>query len=145
MGWRARPVRAVVVLLAVSVVCLGAGAALGAAAAGVLASTYTAHATVLVTPLEGNPFNPTGNGDDLENLQSEAQLAQSDAVANLVASSALDPAGDLTVEVPPNTQLLEFSYQAAGGAAAARDGVQELASAYLKFRSEEHTSELQSH
>lgn len=134
MGWRARPVRAVVVLLAVSAVCLGAGAALGAAAAGALASTYTAHATVLVTPLEGNPFNPTGNGDDLENLQSEAQLAQSDAVANLVASSALDPAGDLTVEVPPNTQLLEFSYQAAGGASAARDGVQELASAYLKFR-----------
>lgn len=134
VGWRARPVRAAAVLLAVSVVCLGAGAALGSVAAARLASTWTAQASVLVTPLEGNPFNPTGNGDDLNNLQSEAQLAQSDAVATLVSSPALDADGSLTVEVPPNTQILDFSYQAPGEAAA-RDGVQALASAYLKFRS----------
>ena len=131
--WRARRARAAALLLLVAVVCAAVGGVLGAGAASVLASTHTAQSTVLVTPLEGNPFNPTGNGDDLNNLQSEAQLAQSDAVANLVAASDLDPAAELTVQVPPNTQLLEFSYESTSREAA-RTGVQELASAYLKFR-----------
>lgn len=131
--WRARRARAAALVLLVAVACAALGGVLGAAAASVLASTYTAQSTVLVTPLEGNPFNPTGNGDDLNNLQSEAQLAQSDAVANLVAASDLDPAAQLTVQVPPNTQLLEFSYEATTREAA-RTGAQELASAYLKFR-----------
>lgn len=131
--WRARRARAAALLLLVAVVCAALGGVLGAGAASVLASTHTAQSTVLVTPLEGNPFNPTGNGDDLNNLQSEAQLAQSDAVANLVAASDLDPAAELTVQVPPNTQLLDFSYESTSREAA-RTGAQELASAYLKFR-----------
>lgn len=127
--WRVTPARAAALLLLLAIMF----GALGFGAATVLASTYTAQSTVLVTPLEGNPFNPTGNGDDLNNLHSEAQLAQSDAVANLVSASSLDPAARLTVTVPPNTQLLEFSYKATEQEAA-RAGAQGFASAYLKFR-----------
>lgn len=109
------------------------GGALGFVAATLLASNYTGRATVLVTPLEGNPFNPTGNGDDLNNLQSEAQLAQSDAVANLVRAPGVDAAAGLTVTVPPNTQLLEISYKAKD-AEAASAGADGFARAYLRFR-----------
>ena len=130
---RTRPGRAVVLLLLLLVCLVVIGGALGLGAATALASSYTAGSTVLVTPLEGNPFNPTGNGDDLGNLQSEAQLAESEAVADLVRESGIDDADGLTVTVPPNTQLLEFSYRAAEREAA-RAGAQQFASAYLKFR-----------
>ncbi len=124
---RLRRAVALVILLALL------GQALGFFAATVVAATYVGHAAVLVTPLEGNPFNPTGNGDDLNNLQSEAQLAQSDAVANLVSAPGVDPTSGPTVTVPANTQLLEFSYEAEE-AAAASAGAEAFARAYLKFR-----------
>ena len=126
---RAAAVAALLVPLLLAIMC----GAIGFGAAAVLASAYTAQSTVLVTPLEGNPFNPTGNGDDLNNLQSEAQLAQSDAVANLVSPSGAVSEAQLTVTVPPNTQLLEFSYEASEPEAA-RAGAQGFASAYLRFR-----------
>ena len=109
------------------------GGALGFASAAAVASTYAGAATVLVTPLEGNPFNPTGNGDDLNNLQSEAQLAQSDAVANLVPAPGAEATAGLTVTVPANTQLLEFRYEAKD-AETARAGAEGFARAYLRFR-----------
>ena len=129
-AWRATPTRVAALTLLLAGLCAG----LGFAAATLVASAYTAHATVLVMPLEGNPFNPTGNGDDLNNLQSEAELAQSDAVAKLVAESGLDTGPRPTVTVPPNTQLLDFSFEARSPDAA-RAGAQSFASAYLAFRS----------
>ena len=55
------------------------------------AEDHTAQASILVSPLDGNPFYPSGRGDDLINLETEAQLVQSDSVANAVAERIGDP------------------------------------------------------
>jgi uncharacterized protein involved in exopolysaccharide biosynthesis len=128
--------RAAALLLATTLV----GGALGLGAATLGAASYTARSTVLVTPLEGNPFNPVGNGDALENLESEAQLANSDAVSSKVAadepgaSSTLLLNG-LTVTVPPNTQILTISYKAPT-AELALSRAQGFARGYLDLRAE---------
>jgi polysaccharide biosynthesis transport protein len=95
-----------------------AGAALGGAAGFRRAATHSAEATILVTPLDGNPFSPTGAGDDLVNLETEAQLVASDTIARQVADqtspgvSVADVLLGLTVTVPTNTQILQIDYQA---------------------------------
>lgn len=101
---------------------------LGAVAGGLYgarASTEeTASATVLVNPLNGNPFSTTGSGDDLKNLQTEAQLVQSDDVAKLVQAreGKRTPLpvllSGLEVEVPANTQILDIGYTARNGTVA---------------------------
>ncbi|MGB3763290.1 MAG: hypothetical protein WA966_08705 [Ornithinimicrobium sp.] len=104
-------------------------------------SDVRAEAVVLVTPLVGNPFSPDGQGEDLLNLQSEAQLVNSDAVATLVArrgGTAPTPEGlleGLSVEVPPNTQILTIAYSAAD-AGVASERAQAFATEYLRFRQE---------
>lgn len=101
-------------------------------------TSYTATTSVLVTPLEGNPYSPEGRGDDLINLETEAQLVTTDTVAKLAAGQlpGSDPArlrAKVSVSVPPNTQVLNISYtdQSARGA---RDGAQAFANAYLQHR-----------
>lgn len=121
------------VLLAVT------GAATGAALAASSDSGDTAQATVLINPLEGNPFLPTSDGGDLLNLQTESRLVASDAVATLVKKKL-----DLTetpeqilegldVEVRPNTAILDISYTGANEKAAVTRA-QAFATVFLQFR-----------
>lgn len=116
----------------------------GAAAGCLLAlrqtGTYEAEAVVLVTPLEGNPFSPTGQGEDLVNLETEAQVVESGAVAKLVArrqgqGTAREMLDGLTIAVPPNTQILRVRYEAES-AQSAESRAQAFAVEYLTYRSD---------
>ncbi|WP_027860028.1 hypothetical protein [Marmoricola sp. URHB0036] len=115
------------------------GTALGVAAGLRRAEDHTAQASILVSPLDGNPFYPSGRGDDLINLETEAQLMQSDSVANAVAErigdpgSASDLLSGLDVSVPANTQILTINYTGGSDAVAVRRA-QGFAEAYLDFR-----------
>jgi uncharacterized protein involved in exopolysaccharide biosynthesis len=124
--------------IAVLVVLTVVGAVLGFAFGSRSAAKYTAEATVLVTPLTGNPYSPDGAGDDLINLETEAQLVTSDAVAQTVATDVRT--SDLTalleglhVTVPPNTQILEVDYTSKDQSVA-RTRARSFANAYLDFR-----------
>ena len=78
----------------------------------------TATTPILLTPLDGNPFDPTNRGSQLVNLESEAQSVRSTDVAELaneVLESDLTESqllSSLAVDVPLNTQILEISYAA---------------------------------
>ena len=115
------------------------GTALGVAAGLRRAEDHTARASILVSPLDGNPYNTTGRGDDLINLETEAQVVRSDPVARAVAEQIGDPAepsdmlSGLTVSVPPNTQILTIVYTASSDATAVRRA-QGFAESYLDFR-----------
>jgi capsular polysaccharide biosynthesis protein len=115
------------------------GAALGAAAGLQRADQRSAEASILVTPLEGNPFSPTGRGDDLVNLETEAQLVASESVARDVATrlgesdDTSELLSGLAVSVPANTQILRVSYTAGSDSVAVRRA-QGFADAYLDFR-----------
>lgn len=102
---------------------------------------HEASATVLVNPLLGNPFSPTGTGEDLLNLESEAQLVASDQVARAVADevgSTGDPRdllGGLQVTVPSNTQTLVVTFSASSQQRAVQRA-QAFAENYLVIRSD---------
>jgi Mrp family chromosome partitioning ATPase/uncharacterized protein involved in exopolysaccharide biosynthesis len=114
----------------------------GVAGGLLLPTSAQATATVLVSPLDGNPYSPNGRGDDLTNLQSEAALVQADAVEKVVRQKfrAADRS-KVTVTVPPNTQVLQITYTASS-ATAARDGAQAFANGYLTYRSQRAQSVL---
>lgn len=116
----------------------GLGAGAGVVAASQVPQSYTAEATVLLNPLDGNPFHPGGSGEDLINLTTEAEIVRSDAVARLAATDAgsTDPGALLTglgVEVLPNTQILDITVTARNGENAVRRA-QAFADAYLDYR-----------
>lgn len=116
-----------------------AGAAVGAFVGEHKSDSYTAEASILIEPLDGNPFSPTGNGDDLVNLQSEAQLLKSDPVARQVQSdlgiqdSPQSIIKNLSVTVPPNTQILTLDYTATDRSTALQRA-DSFASTYLEYR-----------
>lgn len=130
------PRRAAVVLVATML-----GAAGGWFAAGALPPEHTAEATILLNPLEGNAFRPGGNGEDLVNLQTEAEVMRSDAMATAVAEAMpgeQEPAallGKLEATVVTNTQILQVAFTARSAATAAT-GAQTFAEEYLLFRSQ---------
>ena len=72
-------------------VLVATGTALGVAAGLRRAEDHTARASILVSPLDGNPFYPSGRGDDLINLETEAQLVTSDSVARPWPSASATP------------------------------------------------------
>ncbi len=96
-------------------------------------------AVILVNPLEGNPFSPEGSGDDLVNLETEAQLVRSDAMGGLVAGrvddgrTSRDLLDTVKVSVPPNTQLLEITATGASDAEA-NASAQAFAETYVEYR-----------
>ena len=101
----------------------------------------TATTPILVNPLDGNPFYPSTRGEQLINLESEAQAVRSSGVAKKVEAKV---GGDLTadellenvtVAVPVNTQILEISYKDADPATAEKVS-QAFADSYLEFRHE---------
>jgi Mrp family chromosome partitioning ATPase len=106
----------------------------GVAAGLLLPASAKATATVLISPLDGNPYSPNGRGDDLTNLQSEAQLVQADAVQQVVRKKFRSAdRSKVSVTVPPNTQVLLISYTGSS-ATAARDGAQAFAGGYVEYR-----------
>lgn len=124
-------------LLIVALLTIGtlAGVAYGLRSA----DEHTARASILIAPLEGNPFNPSGRGDDLLNLETEAQVVGSDPVARSVAErlgdgvSTIDLLAGLEVTVPPNTQILTIEYSASTDNNAIRRA-QGFADSYLQYR-----------
>jgi capsular polysaccharide biosynthesis protein len=125
--------------LPVIVVLLAVGTTLGFLGARQQPATYTATATVLVEPANGNPYAPGARGQNLANLGTEAQLVSSDAVAQLAKTTLRSKASvaalveQLAVTNPPNSQVLEVAYTDITPAAA-RDGANAFASAYLVAR-----------
>jgi len=123
-------------------VCALGGLVLAGLFTVVRPATYVASASVLVNPAQGNAFAPQQEGDSLVSLETEAQVAQSDAVTTL----ALDRLPDgvtrgalqdgLSVVIPPNTQVLQLFVRAPGAPAAQRRA-QAYATAYLDFRREQ--------
>jgi hypothetical protein len=124
---------------------------LGAAAAGLaggllvpaaLPGGYQATTSVLVHPLEGNPYGPSTQGSDLVNLETEAQVAGSDAVVAAVEDQLADGTGrsdlarGIQVTVGSNTQVLDLTYGSSDPDQAAE--VAELfAATYLQHRSDQ--------
>ena len=125
--------------LALLVAAALAGLGLGVLATFVLGSHYTSQANVLVNPLVGNPYSPEGSGDDLANLETEAQLVKSDVVTAAVSDDTSLPPGRLQsnvhVTVPPNTQILQIAYTDPN-ALRAQSVAQAYAEAYLAYREE---------
>src|SRR3954470_7120197 len=114
----------------------------GVASGLLLPASAKATATVLISPLDGNPYSTNGRGDDLTNLQSEAQLVRADAVQQVVRQKLRGAdRSRVSVTVPPNTQVLQISYTGSS-ATAARDGAQAFANGYLTYRTQRAQSVL---
>lgn len=115
------------------------GTALGMGWASSRQSEHVASAVVMLHPLEGNAYSPGGRGDELVNLETEAQVLRSDAVARVVLAelgetgSAEELLSAVDVEVPANTQLLEITARGPDDAAATRRA-STFASVYLEYR-----------
>jgi succinoglycan biosynthesis transport protein ExoP len=135
-----RPLGSLVRSLALVLVLALIGAVVGYALGSRKADQYTARASVLVSALAGNPYSTDGQGDSLVNLETEAQLVQSDTVASAVANrlGLATPTGllsGLSVAVPANTQILTIEYTA-GSRGDANRRAQAFADTYLDFRSQ---------
>ncbi|TQK73061.1 hypothetical protein FBY23_4885 [Nocardioides sp. SLBN-35] len=128
--------------LRVVVLALLAGLLAGAAAWGWAQRRSQEHvgtATIMLHPLEGNAYSPGGRGDDLVNLETEAQVLRSDTVARAVldqlheTGTPADLLAAVTVAVPPNTQLLQITARGHDDATAvARASA--FGDVYLEFR-----------
>jgi len=141
---RVRTRRIVVLVLVLGIV----GAVVGALVGFRLAGVNTATATVLVNPLDGNPYSTSTSGDDLVNLQTEAQLVSSATVVSSVQQEVggnLDAAtlqSKLSVDVPSNTQIISIAYSSRQGAQATRIA-QTFAEKYLDLRRSRATALVQ--
>jgi Capsular polysaccharide biosynthesis protein len=120
--------------------CVLAGMLGGALVYAVVPATYTATAQVLVTPTgvqdQTNQLGPRQR-ENL-NLDTEAQIAQSAVVAGRAAEKlGIKDIDELrrhvTINVPPNSAILSFSFTASSPSAAAA-GAQAFATAYLANR-----------
>lgn len=124
------------VLIALSAVI---GIFAGVAVTALLPTSYSATASVLVQPLDGNPYAPNAQGSDLTNLETEAQVVASDVIANDVKQALLKaqmPANtrkNLRVGVAPNTQIVQVTYAGQDSDAVEATALQ-YATSYLDFR-----------
>jgi succinoglycan biosynthesis transport protein ExoP len=115
------------------------GAVVGALVGQRISTVLVANATILVNPLDGNPFSTKGRGDDLENLETEAQLIQSNNVARMVqkregrATPIPEILAGLEVSVPPNTQILDIEYSSRSSTTSL-NRAQWFAEEYLAYR-----------
>jgi succinoglycan biosynthesis transport protein ExoP len=123
-----------------------AGLGIGVLATFVLGSHYTSQASVLVNPLVGNPYSPVGSGDDLANLETEAQLVKSDVVTAAVSDQTGVPQAKLQsnvhVTVPANTQILQVAYTDPN-AVRAQTVAQDYAEAYLGYRADRRNANVE--
>ena len=125
--------------LVLTIVLCILGAVAGALVGQRMSTVLVANATILVNPLDGNPFSTKGSGDDLENLETEAQLIRSDDVARMVqkreakATPISEILNGLEVSVPPNTQILQIDYSSRASVVAL-SRAQWFAEEYLAYR-----------
>lgn len=90
---------------------------LGAAAGLLRPPPEKATGTILLNPLDGNPFSTTTRGDNLANLTTEAELVTSTGLLDRVTTatgttlSHDDLRAAASVEVPTNTQLMNITVQ----------------------------------
>lgn len=126
-------------LVLVAVLVAGLSGAAAVAWARHRQGEHVATAVIMLHPLEGNAYSPGGRGDDLVNLETEAQVLRSDAVARAVLDQlgAKGQPSDLlaavSVVVPPNTQLLQITARGSDDmTAVARASA--FADVYLRFR-----------
>ncbi len=103
-------------------------------------ATYTSSVEVLVRPLVGNPLAPdTGVSTQqvTSAMATEAQVVDSEAVADLAAPSLSEPwvpgSGTVKSEVPSNSQIVDITFQAES-ADDAQAGAQATAEAFLDNR-----------
>lgn len=127
------------VALIATLVLAAIGAAVGYALALTLGQTRTATASVLVAPLIGNPYQPEGEGDNLLNVQSEAEVVRSDAVLEGAAARSglqIPTLRDmLTTTVTDNSQIVTISVAAENGDTATQI-TRDVAESFLDFRTE---------
>lgn len=108
-----------------------------------LSTTYTSAATVLLSPAPGNPLTAeSASGSTIQltvAMQTEAELVRTPAIRDVVAEALGRPAPDigetLSVEVPPNTQMLEITFTSTSPTMSA-EGAQAFADGYLEYRAE---------
>ena len=132
----------VILLLA----ALGAVVGLGLGAA--LPQTWSATTKLIVTPLDGNAYNPSTQGTTDANLETEAQIAGSDVVTAQVAAneglgisgSALSQHTDVAVQ--PNTQVLGITYHSSEKTGVAKvSGA--IAQMFLDYRAQRRDDSIQ--
>ncbi|WP_433374706.1 Wzz/FepE/Etk N-terminal domain-containing protein [Actinoplanes sp. CA-142083] len=125
------------IALAATAAGLGAGAALTSA----LPKVYESSTAVLVQSLDQDTNAQGGRTKGTVNLDTEAQLVGSGAVATKAAAllrsprSPIDLARDVSVEVPANTTVLMITFKA-GSPQEAQSGSHAFAEAYLRNREE---------
>ncbi len=120
-------------------VLAAAGLIFGLVLSLALPTIYTASASVLIQPLDGNAYAPNQQGSDLTRLETEAQVVTSDAVhEGVVAAFARDgrrppQRSGLSVSVTTNAQVIQVAYAARSRAVAAA-AAQQYADSYLELR-----------
>ncbi|GAA2490129.1 Wzz/FepE/Etk N-terminal domain-containing protein [Winogradskya humida] len=117
------------------------GVAAGVALTRVMPKVYEASTLVLVLPVEQDANSQNGRTKGAVNLDNEAQLVVSGAVATRAGAlmrspvSPVELARDVSVEVPPNTTVLTIRFSA-DNARDAQTGSHAFAEAYLLNRDE---------
>jgi len=123
----------------IALIATGAGLGAGVALTKALPKTYESSASVLVQALDQDTNAAGGRTKGAVNLDTEAQLVRSGAVATGAAKllrttrSPVDLAKDVSVEVPANTTVLVITFQA-GTPPDAQSGAHAFAEAYLQNR-----------
>jgi Mrp family chromosome partitioning ATPase/capsular polysaccharide biosynthesis protein len=103
--------------------------------------TYRSTSAVLVRPITLDPFDSTQRPSQLVDLDTEAQLVKSSAVIDIAKQTDKKLPGDVataqnvSISVPPNSQVLDITYSGASGAAA-QSGANAIANGYLQYKSE---------
>jgi Mrp family chromosome partitioning ATPase len=120
--------------------CVIVGALIGLGLGLMAPTKWTATTNVLIRPLQGNPYNPTVQGTSLTNLETEAQLAESETISSQVVKALhldMTPrelAGRTSVSIGSNTQVLLVTYRAPHKAGANTIS-RAIADAFLQYRS----------
>ncbi|MEV4638153.1 Wzz/FepE/Etk N-terminal domain-containing protein [Actinoplanes sp. NPDC049548] len=119
----------------------GAGLAVGATVTQALPKVYESSTSVLVQPVDGDTNASGGRTKGSINLDTEAQLVGSGAVAAKAAAllrspvSPIELAKSVSVEVPANTTVLVIRFEA-DNPKDAQAGSHAFAEAYLRNREE---------
>ena len=119
-------------------VCALLGVAVGAASK----HSYSSTATVLIAPLEGDPYAPESVGKQSQantDALTDSRLAATPAVARLAEKAlglkrnSLTWRSKILVDVVPNTQVVKITYKASSGRKA-KSAAQAFATGYLRYR-----------
>ncbi|MBU2668778.1 lipopolysaccharide biosynthesis protein [Actinoplanes bogorensis] len=125
----------------IALIATGAGLGGGAALTSAMPKVYQSSTAVLVQAVDQDTNAQGGRTKGMVNLDTEAQLVGSGAVAAKAATllrsprSPIELARDVSVEVPANTTVLMVTFQA-GTPQEAQSGSHAFAESYLRNREE---------